>query len=176
MMKPEASAATKAADRQLAKVQSLLLDSLAPLSTLLEMHNRGEQLNGQETIKAVKTAVQLIGNSSAHLSHLRRVKVISDLNKALLPIVEEDKNFSAAAPQLFGPEFAQKGKDMVDQMKAMRVTTSRKPDRRPQFFRGGPPNRGGFGQRYGRGGGPLYSRRERPYGKFNSRNKGQTQT
>ena len=179
MMKPEASTATKAADRQLAKVQSLLLDSLAPLSTLLELHNKGEQLNGQDTIKAVKTAVQLIGNSNAHLSHLRRVRILSDMNKALFPVVEEDKNFKTAAPQLFGLEFAQRGKNLVDQMKAIRSTTSRKPDRRSQFFRGGPPNRGGFGQRYGRGGGPSYSRRERPYqGKFNSRsnNKGQNQT
>ena len=40
-MKPEASAATKAADKQLAKVQTLLLDSLAPITSLLENHHRG---------------------------------------------------------------------------------------------------------------------------------------
>ena len=180
MLKSETSTASKATDKQLAKIQTLVLDSLAPLSTLLEAFNKGQPLNGADTIKAVKTAVQLIGNSNAHISHLRRLRVIGDMNKTLLPIVQEDSNFSTAPPQLFGPDFARKSKDLVDQMRAMRstTTTTRKPpERRPQFFRGGPPNRGRFtNQRYGRGGGPSYSRREKPYqqGKFNSRNnKGQ---
>ena len=72
MMRSETSMAIKAADKRLAKVQTFLLDALAPLSTLIEAYTRGEQLSGQETVKVVKTAVELIGNSNAHISHLRR--------------------------------------------------------------------------------------------------------
>ena len=85
IMKPEASSTTKATDKQLAKVQTLLLDSLAPLSMLLEPHHRGDESDPKDVVKAVKAAVELIGNANAHMSNLRRVKVIGDINKALLP-------------------------------------------------------------------------------------------
>ena len=62
------------------------------------------------------------------------------MNKALLPLVEEDSNFEDVSPSLFGPEFAQKSKELVDQVKAMRstITTPK------QFFRSGPPNSRGI--------------------------------
>ena len=66
--------------------------------------------------------------------------MITSINMSLLPIVGDDSNFANAAPLLFGTEFAKKGKEMVDQVKAMRSTVSRKPNRRPPFFRGGPPS------------------------------------
>ena len=44
------------------------------------------------------------------------------MNKALLPLVEEDSNFEDVSPSLFGLEFAQKSKELVDQVKAMRST------------------------------------------------------
>ena len=44
-MKPEVSSATKSADRELAKVQTLILDALAPLTSILEGGNRGERLD-----------------------------------------------------------------------------------------------------------------------------------
>ena len=46
-------------------------------------------------------------------------------------------------PLLFGTEFAQKGKEMVDQVKAMRSTFINKLEQRPQFFRNGPWQQGG---------------------------------
>ena len=70
--------------------------------------------------QAVKTAVELIGNANASISHLRREKVIGELNKALLPLIGDDDNFKEATPPLFGTEFAKKGKDMIDQVKALR--------------------------------------------------------
>ena len=120
----------------------------------------------------VRTAVELIGNANANMSHLRRERVVSDLNKALLPIVGDDANFKEAAPLLFGTEFAKKGKELVDQVKAMRSTIARKPERKPPFFRGGPPNNrgggggggGGFSRKYGRCGAQNFRySRERPY-------------
>ena len=55
----------------------------------------------------------------ATMSHIGRERVICDLNKSLLPIVGDDSNFREAAPLLFGTEFSKKGKEMVDQVKAM---------------------------------------------------------
>ena len=77
------------------------------------------------------------------------------------------EKFSEAAPFLFGTEFAKKGKEMVDQVRAMRSTMpAKKQERKPPFFRGGPPSsRGGGGgfKRYGRGGAQNLRYRERPY-------------
>ena len=139
IMKPEAASTTKATDKQLAKVQTLLLDSLAPLTMLLEAHHRGDESDPKDVVRAVKAAVELIGNANAHMPNLQRVKVIGDINKALLPLVGDDTNFVEAPPLLFGTEFAQKGKEMVDQVKAMRSTFTSKPERRPPFFRNAPP-------------------------------------
>ena len=164
MMKSEASPATKATDKQLAKVQTLLLDSLAPLTSVLETQHKGETLDLKEVIQAVRSGITLIGNANAHLLHLRRERIVSEMNKALLPIVGDDDNFKEAAPLLFGTEFAKKSKEMVEQVKAMRSAITKKPDRKPQFFRSGPPNsRGGFNRRYGRGGAQNFRQRERPY-------------
>ena len=163
-MKPEASTAAKALDKQLAKVQTLLLDTLAPLTSVVESHNKGEAFDQKETLLAVKTTIQLVGNVNAHLSHLRRERIISDVNKSLLPVVGDDSNFEEAAPRLFGTEFAKKGKEMVDQVKAMRSTISKKQERKPPFFRGGPPSsRGGFNRKFGRGGAQNFRYRERPF-------------
>ena len=80
IMKPEASSTTKATDKQLAKVQTLLLDLLAPLTMLLEAHHRGDESDPKDVVRAVKAVVELIGNANAHMSNLRRVKVIGDSN------------------------------------------------------------------------------------------------
>ena len=63
MMKPEAYSATTTADKQLAKVQTLFLDSMAPLASVVESHNRGESFKEKEMVDAVKAAIQLVGNA-----------------------------------------------------------------------------------------------------------------
>ena len=114
-MKSEVSTATKAADKQLARVQTLLLYSLAPLTSLLETHHKGDTPDQKEVILAVRSGIHLIGT----LLHLRRDRVVSDINKALLLIVGDDSNFKEATPLLFGTEFAKNSKEMVGQVKAM---------------------------------------------------------
>ena len=153
---------TKNADKELAKIQALVLDSMAPLTYLLEAEVKGESLTLEQVRDATKTAVELSGNANARISRLRREKVCQDLNKSLIPLAKEDQNFDNAPPALFGAEFAKNAKDHVDQVKALRSTNK---DGRP-FFRGGPPNnRGGYTYKYrgGRGGGghnshPHYQR------------------
>ena len=114
----EIPATTKAVDKELSTIQMHILDALAPLSAILE-----GQDDTPDPVKAATTdAVKLLGNASARISHLRQTKIITQMNKALLPLVEEDSNFGEVAPSLFGPEFAQKSKELVDQVKAMRST------------------------------------------------------
>ena len=98
----EISAAAKSADKQLAKAQILLLDSLAPLTSLLYVHFKGEEVEQKQVAQAAKTAVELIGNANASISHLQREKVIGELNKALLLVIGDDSNFKEATPLLFG--------------------------------------------------------------------------
>ena len=134
MMRSETSAATKTADKQLVKIQALLLDSVAPLISILEAHHNGDTLDQKEVIQVVRSGITLIGNANAHLLHLRRERIVGEINKALLPIVGDGSNFKEAAPLLFGMEFAKKSKEMVEQVKAMRSTITKKSERRPSFF------------------------------------------
>ena len=75
-MKPESSAATKAIDKQLAKVQTLMLDTLAPLTSVVESHNRGNTLEQKEVLQAVKVAISLVETTNVTRSHLLRERVI----------------------------------------------------------------------------------------------------
>ena len=86
-MKTEVSSSTKSLDKDLAKIQTFVLDSLVPLTAVVECDNQGGSLSHQEVMIAVKTAVQLIDNANAKISHLRREKVTSSFNKGLLPLV-----------------------------------------------------------------------------------------
>ena len=150
-MKTEVNSATKSTDKELARIQTIVPDSMAPLTSILECDNQGGSLSHEEVIIAVKTAVQLIGNTNAQISRLRREKVTCNINKGLLPLVKEEDNFKEAAPLLFGPDFAKKSKEYIEQVKAMRSSIVR-PERQ-QFFRSGPPiSRGGYSQRSWRGG------------------------
>lgn len=149
LMKAEASTGAKARDKELAKIQSFVLDALAPLTTMIDKENRQEAPPAKDYREASLAAVELLGNANARISRLRREKVVTDVNKALLPIALEDDNFRDAPPYLFGNEFAKRSKDYVEQVQAMR-STLRDRGKRP-FFRNGPPRRG---VDKSRGGGP----------------------
>lgn len=98
--------------------------------------------------EATLTAVDLLGNANTRISRLRREKVINDLNKSLAPLVREDDQFKEAPPNLFGPSFAKRSKEFMDQLQAMRPP--RKQNKQP-FFRKDPPSSRG-GSRPTRGG------------------------
>lgn len=104
-VKTEVNSATKLTDRKLARIQTFVLDSLAPPISILDCVNQGGSLSHEEVMK---TAVQLIGNTNAQISHLRKEKVTCNINKGLLPLGKEEDNFKEAAPLLFGPDFAKK--------------------------------------------------------------------
>ncbi len=77
-----------------------MLDSLAPLTHLLEAEQRGGPPTWEEAKKAAVAATELVSNASAKMTHLRREKVTTDLNKALLPVAKEATNFQTAPPTL----------------------------------------------------------------------------
>ena len=76
-LKSEIPQQVKTADRDLAKIQTFVLDSLAPLTHLIELDAQGHEVSHSQTINAVKAAIELIGNANAKISHLCRTKVIS---------------------------------------------------------------------------------------------------
>ena len=139
-IKNEVSKPAKIADNELAGNQSLVLDSLAPLASILEADARGDEISNKQAVDTATAALTLIGNSSAQISHLRRSKLVSNMNKALLPLVEDDSNFVDAPLSLFRPEFGQRSKDHVEQVKAIRSSLDDK-----KFFRNVPPTAGGGG-------------------------------
>ncbi len=150
-MKAELSATTKTADRELARLQSFMLDAVAPLSAILEAESRGNPMSNEENLAAVRAALQLIGNSSSKVSLLRREKITMQMNKSLLPLAKDETKFREAAPMLFGTEFAKSSKEYIDQVKAMRTTlntsgssgNSGNRTNKP-YFRGGPSGRGAY--------------------------------
>ena len=110
---------TKDKDNQLAKIQTLFLDAVAPLSHLMELAE-SKQLSPEVTIEAVKTALALMGNASSHLSKEGRNIVVKDLNKDAASLAEEDEMFKEAAPQLFGEGFETKLKQHLDAVRCLR--------------------------------------------------------
>ena len=124
VIKSLASQSAKSTDRELARLQTFVLDSMAPLSSLMEMISHGADKVSIEDIKiATSTATELIGNTSAQISRLRREKLIQSINKNLLPLVKEDGDFLEAPPNLFGADFSKRAKDHLDQVKSLKAAS-----------------------------------------------------
>ena len=59
----------KSTDKDLERIQTFVLDSLAPVTTLME---EAERMSVEDIREASSTAAMLIGNGNAHISRLRR--------------------------------------------------------------------------------------------------------
>ena len=115
----------KSLDKELSRLQSFVLDALAPLTALVETSE--QEVTPEQMRLATTSAISLIGNASAQISRLRREKVVSGLNKALLPLAKDDASFSDAPPELFGPEFAKRSKEFLEQVRTIRSSLPSKP-------------------------------------------------
>ena len=113
-IKPEVPSAVKAADKDLAIAQSFVLDSLVPLTKLVE---HGLEMSDTAIKDATIAAIQLIGNANARISRPRQEKVLAAINRLLLPLEEA---FFKSAPALFGADFGKRSKEYLDQVRAMR--------------------------------------------------------
>ena len=127
----EVSSRVKVDDKELAKIQSFVLDSLAQLMALLE---QGQDMSPDEVRDATSAAVELIGNTNTRISRLRKDKIVACVNKVLLPLTRDDEHFTEAAPQLFGTDFVRQSKEFMDQVKAIRLPCPP----RPRSQRGNP--------------------------------------
>jgi hypothetical protein len=155
-----------------AKIQTLVLDAVAPLTAILEEATKGS-LTAPKAADAAKAALVLLGNASAAISKERRKKIAKELNKDILPLVESDNMFDEAAPMLFGDGFENKVKDHVESLKCLRraiTFSSSSRGRTSNFFRRGRssyPARGSSSTR-GRGG---WQRRFQPFPKERTQKK-----
>ena len=113
VVKGNISKDTKEADRTLVKLQTLVIDAVAPLMHMLEEAQSGKLTNDDTSVKASKLTLSLLGNASAHISKVRRKKTLKDLNKHLLTLAKDDELFSEAAPLLFGDGFEKVIKEHV---------------------------------------------------------------
>ena len=145
-IKLEVSQPVKTFDKEWARIQTFVLDALAPLTSLLETDSKGEMIthDHDQALEAAVTAVQLLGNASAQITHGQRTKVLTHLNKSLLPLLEEDDNFKDVAPSLFGPEFAHKSMELIDQVEVIRCLPLRR--MASGFFDKAPQEPGGYNQ------------------------------
>ena len=92
-LKLDISQNVKAADKELGSIQSAVLDAMAPLTSIVEADAKGDNITHKQAVNAAKAAIELVGNVNARINYLRRTKIISQMNKALLPLTEEDQNF-----------------------------------------------------------------------------------
>ena len=97
-------------DRELARVQALMHDLVAPL---LRVVNSINTIPVDEAGAALEDAVCLLGNASANLSQLRWKRVLKAVNPELTDLEEEDL-FKTAAPDLFGSGFEQRMKERAE--------------------------------------------------------------
>ena len=136
VIKGSMSKDTKEADGTLAKLQTLLLDTVAPLVHILKTAHSGN-LIVDTSVKAAKLALRLLANASAHISKERRKTSLKDLNRDLLTLVEDDEMYADVAPMFFGDGFEKMMKDHVEAMRCIRKTSSKTSNE--SFFQKGRP-------------------------------------
>ena len=146
------------ADGYLSRLQQFWLDAVAPLAAVLESAEAGE-LTPEKAVAATQTALYLMGNAHQQMAQERRKKLILKLNPSLKFMAEDGKNFTSAAPMLFGEEFAKQATTTVEQVKAMKKLNV--PEEKGLFSGYHPRN-----YQSGRGGGAKSGRaRYQPYHK-----------
>ena len=144
LIKAETHQTVKSLNKDLARIQSFVLDALAPLTTLVE----GDDSVTPEDLHLASTyAIQLLGNSNARISCLRWEKIVTSIKKSLLPLVKEDSSYFDVSPDLFGADFAKRCKDFLDQVKAMRSSIPSKDSKKSLFRKGQSSGRTGANYR-----------------------------
>ena len=91
-LKTEFPAHAKGLDKELAKVQSFVLDALAPVTSLLE-----RDLSPSAVYEAAVATTELIGNANARISRLQREKIVGAINKSLLPLAQDEDAYRPLA-------------------------------------------------------------------------------
>ena len=105
---------TKVIDAELAQIQALIHDPVAPLiHPLHACDDDGSSLSVEDARAAVADAIRLLGNASAGMSRLRRKRILKSVNLDIADLAEENI-IQSAAPNLFGSGFEAKMKERAD--------------------------------------------------------------
>lgn len=127
----------KDADRNLARLQTLVLDAAAPLLSTLEAARNGS-LTSKDAAESAQLALKLLGNASANMSMERRRKATTHLNPELFTLIDDEDTFKDAAPLLFGKSFDQKARDHMEAIKSLKKSSQQSFQRsHPSSSRGG---------------------------------------
>ena len=133
-LRTEVTPQARTLDKDLLKIQTFVFDVLAPLMALLETNE--DELTPAHLQTATTSAVQLLRNANVHISRLRREKIITWVNKALIPLVKDDAPYTDAAPDLFGSEFSKRSKEFLKQVKTIRSSLPTKQRQKGGLFFG----------------------------------------
>ena len=129
---------TKVIDAELAQIQALIHDPVAPLIRLLHAcDDDGSSLSMEDARAAVADAIRLLGNASAAMSRLRRKRILKSVNPDIVDLAEEDI-FQSVAPNLFGSGFEAKMKEGAESVELLSASRSGPPQPRKFFQRGRP--------------------------------------
>ena len=121
MVKRRLGRNVKNQDSELSKIQVLTLDAVGPLTHLIEVSSAegAESIPVKEVTEVLRTALTLLGSASAHISSLRRRKILAELNPDLQDLTEKDNLFKDAAPLLFGEGFEAVAKEYTEGLNAL---------------------------------------------------------
>jgi len=124
----------KAFDTFLSRLQRYTTDAMAPIAWLRDQISQNE-VDEETARSALDTALQLLGNASAHFNVERRKEVMKHLNSDLKYLAA--KEFPQGGSSLFGEDFGSKAKAAVEDIKALKGVQSNK----SRFFGYGGPKR-----------------------------------
>ena len=105
----------KAADKQLARAQALVVDSVGPPMPLLTRIGE-EDYKVEEAERTDMAAMELVGNASHHIAKMRPRRILKSFNHRMQDMTEEDKMFKSLAPLLFGQGFETKMKERSESL------------------------------------------------------------
>lgn len=113
----------KMVDAELARVQVLMHDPVAPLIWLLHTCNDVEvSISINDAKEAIMESIQLLGNVSVDMSKLRRKRILKSVNLDIADLMDE-KIFGEAASNLFHCSF-EKMKERVESIKLLSPSKS----------------------------------------------------
>ena len=128
----------KTADAELAWVQVLIHDPMAPLIRLQHAFDDedGKNPSLEAARSAVSDAIRLVGNTSAGISRLRHRKILKAINPDIQDLTDDDI-FNEATPNLFGQRFEAKMKEWAEPVKLLAAARPQPPLRK--FSEGAAP-------------------------------------
>lgn len=158
----------KTGDSDLSKMQGAVMAVMRPLTSAWQQLEEGGLRSDPdllvpagEVLAMIQRTICLLGNASELISQTRRTKILEAVDPAWSRYGSEE--FPSSSTFLFGEEFQEKLTKKVEKdtalAKAVSMTKRAKKDenppstrrveqKKPQFFRGGPPAR--YGGRQGR--------------------------